>query len=102
MGTISQGEPEKESDSEPRSLTAIFRPDAGGEWREKLRASHEASEQARLLRETPMGNGNPWGGRGGDEDDVKDEEPDVDDDESSVVGDGEGGKLWKAKRTLRK
>ncbi|THV08036.1 WD40 repeat-like protein [Dendrothele bispora CBS 962.96] len=87
---------DKEDDSEPQQVTAIFRPDGAGEWREKLRLSHEASEQARLAREAA---GGVW--NRGDEDDVKDEEGEVDDDESTVVSEGEGTKVWKAKRTLR-
>ena len=36
-----------EATGQPGSLTAIFRPDDEGEWKEKLRLAHEASEQAR-------------------------------------------------------
>jgi striatin 1/3/4 len=87
---------DRDSDSEPRQLTAIFRPDDAGEWKEKLRLSHEA-EQARFARESQQG----WDRRS-DEDDGKDEDTEVDDDESSVVSDGEGNKVWRPKRTLRK
>lgn len=97
-----QAEPDKEADSEPRSLTAIFRPDDRGEWRERLRQSHEASEQARLLRDTPLANGSAWDRRPGEEGDGKEEEAEVDEDESTEISEGEGGKLWKPKRTLRK
>ncbi|KAJ7043276.1 WD40-repeat-containing domain protein [Mycena alexandri] len=86
---------ERDGDSEPRQLTAIFRPDDAGEWKEKLRQSHEA-EQARLARENQLG----WDRRS-DEDEGKDEDGEVDDDESSVVSDGEGNKVWRPKRTLR-
>lgn len=98
-----QGDKEKE-ESEGRQLTAIFRPDEAGEWKEKLRLSHEASEQARLVRESQTGQegSDGWGRRRDDEEDVKEEEGEVDDDESTVVGEGEGTKVWKAKRTLRK
>ncbi|KAK7023877.1 Striatin-related protein [Favolaschia claudopus] len=83
-----------ERDEEPRQLTAIFRPDDAGEWKEKLRQSHEA-EQARLARENQQG----WGGS---DEESKDEEGDVEDDESSVVSDdSEGNKVWRPKRTLR-
>jgi len=77
---------------EPRQLTAIFRPDEAGEWKERLRLSHEA-EQARQAGAAS------WDRR--DDDDGKDEEGEVEDDDSGVVGEGEGTKVWKAKRTLR-
>ncbi|TFK42790.1 WD40 repeat-like protein [Crucibulum laeve] len=95
-----QGEKE-ETDGESRQLTAIFRPDDAGEWREKLRLSHEASEQARLAKEGQSGQigASPWERR--EDDDVKEEEAEVEEEESSVVGEGEGTKVWKAKRTLR-
>jgi len=82
-----------ERDEEPRQLTAIFRPDDAGEWKEKLRLSHEA-EQARLARESQQA----WDRQ---EEEGKDEDGEVDDDESSVVSDGEGNKVWRPKRTLR-
>ncbi|KAJ7074341.1 striatin-related protein [Mycena amicta] len=88
---------ERDGDSEPRQLTAIFRPDDAGEWKEKLRLSHEASEQARFARENQHG----WDRRS-DDDDGKDEDGEVDDDETNVVSDGEGNKVWRSKRTLRK
>jgi striatin 1/3/4 len=83
-----------ERDEEPRQLTAIFRPDDAGEWKEKLRLSHEA-EQARLARESQQA----WDRQ---EEEGKEEDGEVDDDESSVVSDGEGNKVWRPKRTLRK
>jgi striatin 1/3/4 len=88
-------EKEKDGESEPRQLTAIFRPDEAGEWKERLRQSHEASEQARL--------GSLWDRRSRyDDDDGKDEDGEIEDEDSNVVGEGEGTKVWKAKRTLRK
>lgn len=96
---------EREADSEGRQLTAIFRPDDAGEWREKLRLSHEASEQARSAREGQSGSldgASSWDGHRDDDEDVKEEDGEVEDDEASVVGEGEGTKVWKAKRTLRK
>jgi striatin 1/3/4 len=94
-GLSQQLDRDKDGDSEPRQLTAIFRPDDAGEWKEKLRQSHEVSEQARLA--------SSWDRRPRyDDDDVKDEDGEVEDEESSVVGEGEGAKVWKAKRTLRK
>jgi striatin 1/3/4 len=96
----SQGDKEKEAESEGRQ-TAIFRPDDAGEWREKLRLSHEASEQARLIRESQSG-ANSWERHRDDDEDVKEDEGDVEDDDTGVSGDGQGAKVWKAKRTLRK
>jgi striatin 1/3/4 len=87
-----QVDKDKDGD-EPRQLTAIFRPDDAGEWKERLRLSHEA-EQARQPGAAS------WDRR--DEDDGKDEEGEVEDEDSSVVGEGEGTKVWKPKRTLRK
>ncbi|KAF5386585.1 hypothetical protein D9615_001703 [Tricholomella constricta] len=87
----SQTEKDKDREMEGRQLTAIFRPDDAGEWKEKLRLSHEASEQARLVRESQPE----------EEEDVKEDEGEMEDDDSSVGGGGEGAKVWKAKRTLR-
>lgn len=97
-------EKEKES-SEPTQLTAIFRPD--DEWKEKLRLSHEASEQTRLERAGQtlgqVSGAASWEQRGRDEEEeTKEEEGDVDEEEANEVGEGEGGKVWKTKRTLRK
>ncbi|KAG6874318.1 hypothetical protein C0995_001543 [Termitomyces sp. Mi166 len=89
--SVSQGEKEKDVEVEGRQLTAIFRPDDAGEWKEKLRLSHEAAEQARLAQDSQPEY----------EEDVKEDENEVEDDESSVVGEGEDTKVWKAKRTLR-
>ncbi|KAG6878797.1 hypothetical protein C0993_008096 [Termitomyces sp. T159_Od127] len=86
----SQGEKEKEVEIEGRQLTAIFRPDDAGEWKEKLRLSHEAA-QARFTQDSQTE----------DEEDGKEDESEVEDDENSVVGEGEDTKVWRAKRTLR-
>ena len=98
----SQGE--KEGDSDTRQLTAIFRPDSG-DWKEKLRLSHEASEQAKLAREGQIGSGsgaNSWDRHREDEDEPKDEEGEADDDDATVISEGEETKVWKVKRTFRK
>lgn len=87
-----QTDKDKDGD-EPRQLTAIFRPDDAGEWKERLRLSHEA-EQARQSGVAS------WDRR--EDDDGKDDEGEVEDEDSGVVGEGEGTKVWKAKRTLRK
>ncbi|KAF8964117.1 WD40-repeat-containing domain protein [Flammula alnicola] len=93
-----------DTDSENRQLTAIFRPDDAGEWKEKLRLSHEAAEKAKMAREfsqATVADSGSWDRQREEEEDVKEEEGEVEDEESSLVGDGEGTKLWKAKRTLR-
>lgn len=99
---LSHGEKEKEADSDNRQITAIYRPDDGGEWKEKLRQSHEAAEQARFAKENQTGV-HAWESRR-DDDDLKDADTDTDiyDEEPSVIGEGEDTKIWKAKRTLRK
>ena len=91
------GEKDRGEDLESRQSTAIFRPDEDGEWKEKLR-----SEQAKQLRDGQAAAVSPWDRRRDDDDDVRDEEPEIDDDESTMVSDGETTKTWKAKRTLRK
>lgn len=85
-----------------RQLTAIFRPDDAGEWKERLRLSHEA-EQLKVQAAATTG-ASSWERRREDDDEVpiRDEEPEVEEEEGTVVGEGEGAKLWKAKRTLRK
>ncbi|EMD38667.1 hypothetical protein CERSUDRAFT_82942 [Gelatoporia subvermispora B] len=91
----------KTREGEP--ITAIFRP--GEDWKEQLRQSHQAAEQARQesgQTGVPVSGAAMWEGRTRDEEDEsKEEEPEVEDDESSVVGEGDGSKIWKAKRTLR-
>lgn len=82
---------DKEKDGDERGqITAIFRPDEG--WKDRLRLSHEAEQAGR------SGAGS-WGR---EDDDGKDEEGEVEDEDTSVVGEGEGSKVWKPKRTLRK
>lgn len=85
--------------------TAIFRPDSAGEWREKLRQSHEA-ELARVEQaggKTTSG-AESWERRSRDEDEdpKTEEEPDLDDEDGTVIDNGEDNKVWKNKRTLRK
>lgn len=98
-----QDDKDRDYQSENRQ-TMIFRPDDAGEWKEKLRLAHEASEKARLAREFQSGTSSDPGiwDRHEEEDEVKEEEGEVEDEEANLVGDGEGTKLWKAKRTLRK
>jgi len=96
-----QTEKEKDAEAENRQLTAIFRPDDAGEWKEKLRLSHEAAEKARLAKDFQQTEGS-WDRQREDEDEGKEEDGEVEDEESTLIGDGEGTKHWKAKRTLRK
>jgi len=96
-GIIGVSEKDRGEDLESRQSTAIFRPDEDGEWKEKLR-----SEQAKQLREGQAATVSTWDRRRDDDDDVRDEEPEIEDDESTMVSDGETTKTWKAKRTLRK
>ena len=98
-----QDDKDRDYQSENRQ-TAIFRPDDAGEWKEKLRLAHEASEKARLTREFQTGTSSDPGiwDRHGEEEEVKEDEGEVEDEETTLGGDGEGIKLWKAKRTLRK
>jgi striatin 1/3/4 len=99
-----QDDKDRDYQSENRQ-TAIFRPDDAGEWKEKLRLAHEASEKARLTREFQTGTSSDpgiWDRRGEEDDEVKEDEGEVEDEETTLGGDGEGIKLWKAKRTLRK
>lgn len=85
---------DKDKDGDESGVpTAIFRPDDRGEWKERLRLAHEAG-QARLAGAAS------WDRR--DDEDGKDDEGEVEDDESSVVGESEGNKVWHPKRTLRK
>jgi hypothetical protein len=74
----------------PKPVTMIFRPDDGGEWKEKLRSSYE--QQVQQWRESEEE----------EPEEVGEEEEEVE--SVSVVdeADGESSKLWKAKRTLRK
>ncbi|KAH9951500.1 WD40 repeat-like protein [Amylocystis lapponica] len=102
-GQQTDGE-KKEGDGEPQQLTAIFRPD--DDWKEKLRISHDTAEQARLDRSAQAGmlvsGAASWERRTHEEEEeVKEEEAEIEDEESSVIGESEGGKVWKAKRTLR-
>lgn len=74
----------------PKPVTMIFRPDDGGEWKEKLRSSYE--QQVQQWRES---------------EEEEPEEVNEEEDDGETVGvvddaDGESTKLWKAKRTLRK
>ena len=101
------------SDSEPSQLTQIFRPDEAGEWRERLNAMRQISQSTREKgdenglsdeRHPSLTSGAAaWDGHSReDEDDGKEEEEDGEVDEVNVTGEGEGGKVWRARKTLRK
>ena len=100
-----------DTDIEPQQLTAIFRPDDAGEWKERLRMSHEAAERERLERtgQPPslMGGVASWE-RGGAVDELdggKDVDEEDEEETATSFGEGaeaDGAKLWKPKRTLRK
>ena len=98
-------------DVEPQQLTAIFRPDDAGEWKERLRLNHEAAERERLERtgepQSSMGGAASWERGGPYDEHGGGKEVDEEDEEESAANFGEGSetdgaKLWKAKRTLRK
>ena len=96
-------EKDKDMPLKSQQVTAIFRPDDTGEWKERLRISHEV-EQARsgLSGMSALG-ASSWDRRvREDDDEAREEDGEVDDDESSVLGEGDGTKAWKVKRTLRK
>lgn len=111
-----ESDQEQSSDTEPSQLTAIFRPDEAGEWRERLNAMRQASSQGAHVKGTsdaglsdehhPLVSGAAsWDGQSReeeDDDDNKDEDEDGEVDEVNVTGEGEGGKVWRARKTLRK
>jgi striatin 1/3/4 len=97
--TAPQPPPEKElpptADTDTSRLTAIFRPDDQGAWREKLQTSYEQHMKMQRWRDDEEGEG-------------EGEEVGEEEDEGENVGvgveegEGEGAKIWKPKRTLRK
>jgi striatin 1/3/4 len=98
-----------DGDIEPQQLTAIFRPDDAGEWKERLRMSHEA-ERERLERTgepTSFMGAASWERGGPDDEHGGGKDVDEEDEEETTTNFGEGSeadgaKLWKPKRTLRK
>lgn len=83
------------TDIDTSRLTAIFRPDEQGAWREKLQSSYEQHMKMQRWHDDEEGEGEGEG-----------EEVGEDEEESVVVGveegEGDGAKIWRAKRTLRK
>ncbi|KAI0933823.1 hypothetical protein AcV5_005866 [Taiwanofungus camphoratus] len=96
---------EKEGETEPHQLTAIFRPEDAN-MQDKMRMSHEFLER---VGHEATGQSGPsisgaasWERRNREDDeDGKEEDAEVEDEDSSVIGEGDGAKVWKAKRTLR-
>ncbi len=77
--------------------------DDAADWKERFRLSQEGSEQARHQLNNSISGAGAWERRAREDDeDGKDEDAEIDDDDASVMGEGEGTKVWKAKRTLRK
>jgi len=96
-----EADKDKEASSEPQ--TAIFRPDDTADWKERLRMSHEAEQARSGLSGSSTSGTSAWDRQAREDDDEgKDEDGEVEDEETSVLGDGDGTKAWKAKRTLRK
>ncbi|KAH9946343.1 WD40 repeat-like protein [Epithele typhae] len=73
--------------------------DDGADWKERFRLSQEGSEQARHQLNNSISGAGAWEQRARDEDD--DGKDEADDDDASVMSEGESTKVWKAKRTLR-
>ncbi|KAI0798088.1 WD40-repeat-containing domain protein [Abortiporus biennis] len=93
---------DKKEVDEPTQLTAIFRPDDAGEWKEKLRLAQEASSARAGQSSAVLSGVAAWERRAGDEDeDTKEEDVEAEEEEASEIGEGTNAKVWKAKRTLR-
>ena len=98
--------PSAGTQEESVQLTAIFRPDDAGEWKEKLRLANEAHERSMSLRQPGVGIGSASssGSSAGSAWDLADEgvsllaDDEEPDDESALVDEG---KKWRPKRTLR-
>ena len=108
-----QTDKDKEPETDRQQLTAIFRPDDAGEWREKLRLLHDTQDRVERLdaqaRMDRLGSSllnvagaSSWERRRDDDDEVKEEEPEVEEDDAGAVGEADTSKMWKPKRTLRK
>jgi striatin 1/3/4 len=122
LGDDRQSEPlgseqTQSSETEHSQLTAIFRPDEAGEWRERLNAMRQGSQNSHAGRASDAGLSDErhpsltsgaasWDAQpredDDDDDDGKEEEEDGEVDEVNVTGEGEDGKVWRARKTLRK
>lgn len=102
---------EDEQEKPEGSLTAIFRPDS--EFRELLeraRAEKAYMEQLESTRSEKAGQHQPipsgvsaWDTNSKeDEEDGKEDEPGIDDDDATSTSSEDDGKMWRARRTLRK
>ncbi|KAG8903384.1 hypothetical protein FRB99_003376 [Tulasnella sp. 403] len=80
------------TESDVSTITAIFRPDPNGAWKERLRAAAEAAERTRAEGELQALDASTLSTA------VKDDDEDTEEDSDAVVSDG---KLWKSRRTLR-
>jgi len=101
-----RGAPNAGTQEEQAQVTAIFRPDDAGEWKERLRLANEAHERSMSLRHPGggVGSASSSSSSAGSAWDLADdgvpplpddEEPE---DESTLVDEG---KKWKPRRTLR-
>src|SRR5258706_9788914 len=100
-----RGAPSAGTQEESAQLTAIFRPDDAGEWKEKLRLANEAHERSMSLRHPgSAGSASSSGSSPGSAWDLaEDGVPFIADDEEleddpTLVDEG---KRWRPKRTLR-
>lgn len=94
----------RSSDAEP--ITAIFRPDDS--WREQVRQASQGRLKAGETDFTEIhqfaetaGHPTSWDGSSrDDEEEMKEDDDDVD--EINITDEAEGGKVWKARKALRK
>lgn len=84
--------------SEPQQLTAIFRPDS--DFRERLERAR--SEKSGHQQQIPLGVSAWDASAKEDDEDGKEEEPEIDDDDATSTNSEDDGKIWRARRTLRK
>ncbi|TFK67888.1 WD40 repeat-like protein [Pluteus cervinus] len=87
---------EREMEHENRQITAVFRSEDSAE-----RLSPEGPDLARPTQEGQASGSLGWDRRPEDEEAFKDEDHDMEDEETVLSSEGEGTKIWKAKRTLR-
>lgn len=91
-----------QSSAQQNQLTAIFR-DENGDWREKLREAAELARAGQVGQNVSGAASWEQRSQADEEEAVKPtEEADVEEEEGTEIGEGESGKIWKPKRTLRK
>lgn len=102
---------QQQSDAkDPESITQqpmsdLFRPNnETNQWRETLNLNTQATEEGRASQPAvPLMNAaSPWERREEDIETKGEEEPESEEDEQSEIGESDGNRIWKAKRTLRK